>query len=53
MHTAYFLVFWSPFVATKFEAFHGRGNNDHLASHDLEDIITVVDGRPELMGNLI
>jgi predicted nucleotidyltransferase len=36
------------FVATKFEAFHGRGNNDYLASHDLEDIITVVDGRPVL-----
>ena len=36
------------FVATKFEAFHGRGNNDYLASHDLEDIITVVDGRQEL-----
>lgn len=36
------------FVATKFEAFHGRGNNDYLTSHDLEDIITVVDGRPEL-----
>lgn len=37
------------FVATKFEAFHGRGNNDYLASHDLEDIISVVDGRPELL----
>lgn len=37
------------FVATKFEVFHGRGNNDYLASHDLEDIITIVDGRPELM----
>jgi hypothetical protein len=36
------------FVATKFEVFHGRGNNDYLANHDLEDIITVVDGRPEL-----
>jgi predicted nucleotidyltransferase len=36
------------FVATKSEAFHGRGNNDYLASHDLEDIISVVDGRPEL-----
>ncbi len=36
------------FVATKFEAFHGRGNNDYLMSHDLEDIITIVDGRPEL-----
>lgn len=37
------------FVATKFEAFHGRGGNDFLASHDLEDIITVIDGRPELL----
>lgn len=37
------------FVATKFEAFHGRGNNDYLASHDLEDLITVIDGRQELI----
>jgi predicted nucleotidyltransferase len=36
------------FLGTKFEAFHGRGAGDFLASHDLEDIITVVDGRPEL-----
>lgn len=36
------------FIATKFEAFRGRGNNDFLVSHDLEDIITVIDGRPEL-----
>jgi len=40
------------FVATKFEAFHGRGNNDYLASHDLEDIITVVDGRTELLSEI-
>jgi predicted nucleotidyltransferase len=40
------------FVATKFEAFHGRGGNDYLASHDLEDIITVIDGRPELIGEI-
>ena len=37
------------FVATKFEAFRGRGNNDYLASHDLEDLITVIDGRRELI----
>ena len=37
------------FVATKLEAFHGRGNNDYLASHDLEDVVTVVDGRPQLL----
>jgi hypothetical protein len=32
------------FVATKLEAFHGRGGDDVSASHDLEDIIAVVDG---------
>lgn len=37
------------FCATKLEAFGGRGKNDYLASHDLEDLITVVDGRPELL----
>lgn len=37
------------FLATKLEAFHDRGENDFLASHDLEDIVTVVDGRPELL----
>jgi hypothetical protein len=36
------------FLGTKLEAFHGRGGGDFLASHDLEDIITLVDGRPEL-----
>jgi len=36
------------FLGTKLEAFYGRGAGDFLASHDLEDIITVVDGRPEL-----
>lgn len=36
------------FIATKFEAFMGRGNGDFLMSHDLEDIITVVDGRAVL-----
>ena len=33
------------FLATKIEAFQGRGNRDFLASHDLEDLIYVVDGR--------
>lgn len=36
------------FVATKIEAFIGRGNGDFLASHDFEDIVTVIDGREEL-----
>ena len=37
------------FLATKLEAFRGRGGGDFLASHDLEDIAVVIDGRPELM----
>ena len=42
-------VISSPyFCATKFEAFEGRGAGDYLASHDLEDIITVIDGRTEI-----
>jgi len=36
------------FLATKFEAFNDRGNNDVYASHDLEDILTVIEGRAEL-----
>jgi hypothetical protein len=37
------------FIATKVEAFRGRGRGDFAASHDLEDILTVIDGREEIM----
>ncbi len=40
------------FIATKIEAFQGRGNNDYMSSTDLEDIITVVDGRPEILAEI-
>jgi predicted nucleotidyltransferase len=40
------------FLATKFEAFKDRGQNDVYLSHDLEDIITVVDGRAELLDEI-
>lgn len=33
------------FLATKLEAFRGRGAGDFAASHDLEDFIAVLDGR--------
>ena len=33
------------FLATKFEAFKSRGHNDVYLSHDLEDIMTVMEGR--------
>ena len=36
------------FVATKIEAFKGRGRGDFLSSHDLEDVVSVVDGRETL-----
>jgi predicted nucleotidyltransferase len=39
------LISSPAFLATKFEAFHTRGKNDVVASHDLEDIINVVEGR--------
>ena len=37
------------FLATKIEAFEGRGHGDYLLSHDMEDLISVIDGRPELI----
>lgn len=36
------------FLITKLEAFDGRGNGDYRLSHDVEDMIAVMDGRPEL-----
>ena len=40
------------FLATKLEAYLGRGNNDLLASRDMEDILLVVDGREELVAEI-
>jgi hypothetical protein len=37
------------FLATKIEAFRGRGRGDFLGSHDMEDIVTVLDGRGEIV----
>lgn len=36
-------------VATKLEAFKGRGGGDYLASADFEDVVALVDGREELV----
>lgn len=43
------LVTGPYFVATKLEAFAGRGGGDFMASHDLEDVVAIVDGRPSLV----
>ena len=37
------------FCATKLEAFVGRGKGDYLSSHDLEDLVAVIDGRAEIV----
>lgn len=41
------------FLATKFEAFKDRGQNDVYLSHDLEDIMTVVEGRSTLVPEVL
>jgi len=46
------LVSAVAFVATKLEAFAGRGGGDFLSSHDLEDVLNIVDGREELANEL-
>lgn len=43
------LVSAPVFVATKLEAFADRGKQDYLFSHDLGDLISVIDGRDELI----
>lgn len=40
------------FLATKIDAFDGRGQGDYLLSHDIEDLVAVVDGRAELLTEL-
>lgn len=40
------------FLITKLEAFDGRGGGDYLMSHDIEDIIAVLDGRPSIVDEI-
>jgi len=37
------------FLATKLEAFQDRARGDYLESHDLEDVLSVIDGRREIV----
>lgn len=41
------------FIATKLEAFTGRGDRDFVMSHDLEDVVCVLDGRPDLEDEVV
>lgn len=40
------------FLATKLTAFSDRGNGDYYGSQDLEDVLTVVDGRSAIVAEL-
>ena len=40
------------FLATKIEAFESRGDSDYLMSRDMEDIITLLDGRSEIVSEV-
>jgi hypothetical protein len=40
------------FLATKYTAFVDRGDGDYNASHDLEDFVTVVDGRENIVAEV-
>jgi hypothetical protein len=46
------LVSPACFLATKLEAFSSRGNGDYLASPDIEDLVAVIDGRPEIVAEV-
>jgi hypothetical protein len=40
------------FLATKLEAFDFRGKKDYLLSRDMEDIVTLLDGRSEIVSDI-
>lgn len=40
------------FLATKHIAFSDRGGGDYYASHDLEDFVTVIDGREGIVADV-
>ena len=46
------LVTPACFLATKLAAFGDRGRRDPMASHDLEDLVSVIDGRREIVTDL-
>lgn len=40
------------FLITKLEAFDGRGGGDYQLSHDVEDLLAVIDGRPGIVNEV-
>ena len=43
-----YMITATYFLACKLAAFRNRGEGDYLMSHDMEDIVTVLDGRGEV-----
>ena len=43
------LVTPAYFLGIKLEAFQGRGKSDFMLSQDMEDIVAVLDGKPEIV----
>lgn len=41
------------FIASKLEAFQNRGNNDFMGSHDMEDIISIIECRAEIVDEIL
>ena len=46
------LVSAPHFIATKLDAFGDRGQGDFQVSHDLEDVVAVIDGREDLVSEI-
>jgi hypothetical protein len=46
------IVLWITDPAAKIEAFNGRGHEDFLGSRDFGDMISLIDGREELVGEV-
>lgn len=42
-------IFFSIFLASKIEAFRGRGGGDYYGSPDMEDIISILETHPKEM----
>lgn len=46
------LISAPAFLATKLEAFATRGDSDFMSSHDFEDMISVLDGRSDIVAEV-
>ncbi|NBQ59008.1 MAG: hypothetical protein EBU32_11645, partial [Opitutaceae bacterium] len=51
-HSRFRLISPTAFIALKYVAFLDRGKNDLYGSHDLEDLLAVVDGRAKFVADV-